>query len=102
MFTWTTPQRFDVIFFSAWLSHVPASRFDQFWALLRPMLTDRGRVLFIDEHINELDKESYAACESEMTERTLLDGSQFHIVKNFVDPDQLTARRWPSGKRGGQ
>jgi hypothetical protein len=27
-----------------------------------------------------------------MIERTLLDGSSFHIVKNFVNPDQLTTR----------
>lgn len=92
VFTWTTSKRFDVIFFSAWLSHVPTSRFDQFWALLRPMLTDRGRVLFIDEHTDDREKEYYTASDSEIVQRTLRDGSQFHIVKNFVDPDQLTAR----------
>ncbi|MDQ2750620.1 MAG: class I SAM-dependent methyltransferase [Actinomycetota bacterium] len=92
IFTWTTSRRFDVIFFSAWLSHVPTSRFDQFWALLRPMLADGGRVLFIDEHTDEVHKESYTESGGEMIERTLLDGSRFHIVKNFVDPDHLTTR----------
>lgn len=67
------------------------SRFDQFWALLPPMLADGGRVLFIDEHTDELEKESYTADGSEI-ERTLLDGSPFPIVTNFVDPGQLTTR----------
>lgn len=35
-FSWTTSERFDVIFFSAWLSHVPMSRFEQFWAFYGP------------------------------------------------------------------
>ena len=92
MFTWTTDRRFDIIFFSAWLSHVPVSRFDQFWALLKRLLVDGGRVLFIDEHTDEVDKESYLAAGSEIIERTLLDGSLFRIVKNFVDPDWLTTK----------
>jgi demethylmenaquinone methyltransferase/2-methoxy-6-polyprenyl-1,4-benzoquinol methylase len=92
VFTWATSQRFDVIFFAAWLSHVPTSLFDQFWALLQPMLAAGGRVLFIDEHTDELHKESYTEGGGEIVERTLLDGTQFHIVKNFIDPDDLSAR----------
>lgn len=92
VFTWATSARFDVIFFSTWLSHVPTSRFEQFWGLLRPLLADRGRVLFIDEHIDERGKEAYGAGATEIVERRLGDGSEFRIVKNFVDPEQLTAR----------
>ena len=92
VFAWRTPARFDVIFFSAWLSHVPRSRFGQFWDLLRGLLAERGRVLFIDEHVDEHSKEAYVAGTAEIVERRLRDGSQFHIIKNFVDPDQLTAQ----------
>src|SRR4051812_9158171 len=42
VFTWTTDTRFDVIFFSAWLSHVPMSRFEQFWRVLRHLLAEDG------------------------------------------------------------
>ncbi|MGH3279028.1 MAG: class I SAM-dependent methyltransferase, partial [Trebonia sp.] len=38
VFSWNPGGRFDVIFFSAWLSHVPASRFGQFWQLLGNLL----------------------------------------------------------------
>ncbi len=99
VFSWTTSERFDVIFFSAWLSHVPASRFEQFWGRLRGLLADRGRVLFIDEHVDEHDKEVYAAGASEIVERRLRDGTDFRIVKNFVDPEQLSARLGQLGWR---
>jgi 2-polyprenyl-3-methyl-5-hydroxy-6-metoxy-1,4-benzoquinol methylase len=92
IFSWTTEARFDVIFFSALLSHVPASRFEQFWAVLRQLLAEHGRVLFIDEHVDERGKEAYLAGGDEIVERRLLDGRTFRIVKNFVDPEQLEHR----------
>ena len=42
MFSWTPDARFDVIFFSAWLSHVPANWFEQFWRWLRGLLAEDG------------------------------------------------------------
>jgi 2-polyprenyl-3-methyl-5-hydroxy-6-metoxy-1,4-benzoquinol methylase len=92
VFSWTTTARFDVIFFSAWLSHVPANRFEQFWLLLRDLLADGGRVLFIDEHVNVREKETYLPGEDEIVERRLQDGSRFLVIKNFVDPEQLERR----------
>ncbi len=89
VFSWTPGTRFDVIFFSAWLSHVPASRFEQFWQSLRDLLAGDGRVLFIDEHVDEREKETYVAGRDELVERQLLDGSTFRLIKNFVDPERL-------------
>jgi len=74
------------------LSHVPTGRFAEFWGLLRRLLADRGRVLFIDEHVDERGKEAHGAGSPEMVERRLRDGSEFRIVKNFVDPERLSAR----------
>jgi 2-polyprenyl-3-methyl-5-hydroxy-6-metoxy-1,4-benzoquinol methylase len=92
VFSWTTAARFDVIFFSAWLSHVPSDRFAQFWQPLRPRLADGGRVLFVDEHVDVRAKEAYVDGRPELVERRLGDGSRFRIVKNFVEPDRLTRR----------
>lgn len=92
VFSWTPSERFDTIFFAAWLSHVPASRFDGFWRLLRGVLADGGRVLFVDEHADERDKETYVAGSEEIVERRLRDGSRHHLVKVFVQPDQLRER----------
>jgi 2-polyprenyl-3-methyl-5-hydroxy-6-metoxy-1,4-benzoquinol methylase len=92
VFSWDPGARFDVIFFSAWLSHVPASRFGQFWQLLARLLAENGRVLFIDEHIDERGKEAYVAGRDEVVERRLTDGSTFRVIKNFVDPTGLESR----------
>jgi len=92
VFSWTADDRFDVIFFSAWLSHVPASRFDQFWRMLSGLLAEDGRVLFIDEHVDVREKEAYVPGAGEIVERRLQDGRKFRIVKNFVDPQELRDR----------
>jgi SAM-dependent methyltransferase len=49
LFSWRPRERYDVVFFSAWLSHVPPQRFDDFWALVADCLTPGGRVFVIDE-----------------------------------------------------
>jgi 2-polyprenyl-3-methyl-5-hydroxy-6-metoxy-1,4-benzoquinol methylase len=92
IFSWESETRFDVIFFSAWLSHVPTDRFDEFWASLRKLLAPGGRVLFNDEHVDERDKEAFVEGRAELVERRLNDGSTFRVVKNFIDPEQLTLR----------
>lgn len=92
VFAWDRRARFDVVFFSAWLSHVPDSRFEQFWQLLTGLLTERGRVLFIDEHVDERQKEAYVEGREEVVERRLHDGSTYLIIKNFVDPPRLERR----------
>jgi trans-aconitate methyltransferase len=92
VFFWDPGTRFDVIFFSAWLSHVPANRFGQFWQLLRGLLAGGGRVVFIDEHVDERVKETYVAGQEEIVERRLADGRTFRVVKNFVEPAELELR----------
>jgi demethylmenaquinone methyltransferase/2-methoxy-6-polyprenyl-1,4-benzoquinol methylase len=92
VFAWQPTDQFDVIFFSAWLSHVPATRFEEFWERLRRLLTADGRVLFIDEHIDERPKETYVPGRDEIVERRLVDGRTFRIVKNFVEPERLEHR----------
>jgi 2-polyprenyl-3-methyl-5-hydroxy-6-metoxy-1,4-benzoquinol methylase len=92
VFSWDPGTRFDVIFFSAWLSHVPQNRFAQFWRLLAGLLADGGRVLFIDEHVDERGKEAFIFDRDEIVERQLRDGSTFRVIKNFVDPDDLETR----------
>jgi 2-polyprenyl-3-methyl-5-hydroxy-6-metoxy-1,4-benzoquinol methylase len=92
VFTWDPGTRFDVIFFSAWLSHVPASRFGEFWRSLGRLLAPNGRVLFIDEHVDERGKEAYLAGRDEVIERRLRDGSTYRVIKNFVDPAEMEPR----------
>jgi 2-polyprenyl-3-methyl-5-hydroxy-6-metoxy-1,4-benzoquinol methylase len=90
VFAWDCAERFDTVFFSAWLSHVPQGRFDDFWTGLRDRLAPAGRVIFLDEHVDASPKEAYVA--DGVVERTLGDGRTFRIVKHFIDPDGLRRR----------
>jgi trans-aconitate methyltransferase len=93
LFTWTPPERYDVVFFSAWLSHVPPQRFEDFWALVAACLNEHGRVFLID------DLPAVAAHEQLITgapapavERRLTTGARYRTVKVFYEPDTLKAR----------
>jgi SAM-dependent methyltransferase len=85
IFDWTPPaHRFDVCFFSYWLSHVPDERLAAFWATVAAALRPGGRVFLIDSH----DAEPRA----ERTQpRVLNDGSRYTVVKRFWQPDELMA-----------
>src|ERR1700685_3081157 len=48
LFDWQPDSHYDVAFFSFWLSHVPRSRFGEFWLLLGSCLTPFGRAFLID------------------------------------------------------
>jgi demethylmenaquinone methyltransferase/2-methoxy-6-polyprenyl-1,4-benzoquinol methylase len=48
IFSWTSQERFDLVFFSFWLSHVPPVRFDTFWAQVSGALAPGGAAYLID------------------------------------------------------
>ena len=47
LFAWQPTERFDVVFFSFWLSHVPSDLFDPFWRTVAAALKPEGRVFFV-------------------------------------------------------
>jgi demethylmenaquinone methyltransferase/2-methoxy-6-polyprenyl-1,4-benzoquinol methylase len=90
LFSWSPTERYDVVFFSAWLSHVPPQRFEDFWALVAGCLNQRGRVFFIDE------LPAVAAHERLITtgpapavERPLRTGARYRAVKVLHEPGEL-------------
>ncbi len=90
LFDWTPTSSWDVVFFSAWLSHVPADRFGAFWSSVAAALRPGGRVLALDElparsfHEDRID--------DEVAVRTLQDGTTHEIVKVFWAPNLLVNR----------
>jgi demethylmenaquinone methyltransferase/2-methoxy-6-polyprenyl-1,4-benzoquinol methylase len=95
VFAWQPSRRYDTVFFSSWLSHVPPELFAPFWALVRRALTSSGRALFIDERpagaeaFNEVFIDDAPV---PTVERTLRDGSRHGVVKVFYEPEELTDR----------
>jgi demethylmenaquinone methyltransferase/2-methoxy-6-polyprenyl-1,4-benzoquinol methylase len=93
LFAWSAPERYDVVFFSAWLSHVPEQRFEGFWALVADCLTENGRVFFIDELPAVAAHERWVAGTSTpAVERPLTTGASYRAVKVLHDPSELRRR----------
>ena len=67
-------RRYDTVFFSFWLSHVPPERFDQFWDLVSQCLVPTGRVIFFDNAHPALSRDlsEHKKLWSESTESTLV------------------------------
>lgn len=93
IFDWAPERTFDVVFFGFWLSHVPPSSFDDFWALVRTCLAPGGRVAFVDEDDRATHHDDLSTIGGVPTaRRTLSDGRTFDIVKVFWRPDELEDR----------
>jgi SAM-dependent methyltransferase len=96
VFEWRPAERFDLVFFSFWLSHVPEERFDEFWALVRGALVPGGRVFLVDSSAEDT---THTGTDQDGWEesRSLADGRTFRIVKRRWPPDELAARVRPLG-----
>jgi demethylmenaquinone methyltransferase/2-methoxy-6-polyprenyl-1,4-benzoquinol methylase len=102
LFGWEPSERYDVVFFSFWLSHVPADRFEWFWGLVDDALKPDGRVFFIDNYRKKLPElveltnvRSFLQREGERegeVVRRLNDGREFRAVKVYYEPDDLARR----------
>ncbi|MDQ1686479.1 MAG: hypothetical protein QOC82_3216 [Frankiaceae bacterium] len=89
-FSYRPQRRYDVVFFAAWISHVPSTKFEEFWSVVDAALAPGGRVLCLDElparAVNEDE------IDGSLATRMLNDGSRYRIVKVFYDPADLVAR----------
>jgi demethylmenaquinone methyltransferase/2-methoxy-6-polyprenyl-1,4-benzoquinol methylase len=93
IFGWRPDRPYDVVFFGAWLSHVPPRRFDRFWALVGQCLNETGRVFFIDELPAVAAHERLIAdTDAPVAERPLSSGARYRIVKVFYTPTELRRR----------
>ena len=96
VFEWRAEEKFDVVFFSFWLSHVPEERFDDFWATVRAALASGGRVFLVDSGAGDR-AHTGTDQDGELETRSLSDGRRFRIVKRRWAPDELVARVRPLG-----
>ena len=91
VFAWEPAERYDLVFFSFWLSHVPEDRFAEFWSLVRAALAPGGRVFLVDSGADDTAHTGTAQADGEET-RSLADGRTFRIVKRRWRPDELAER----------
>ena len=96
VFAWEPAERFDLVFFSFWLSHVPEERFAEFWTLVGAALGPGGRVFLVDSGAGDTAHTGTDQADGEET-RSLADGRTFRIVKRRWSPQELEARARPLG-----
>lgn len=95
LFAWRPQARYDCVFMSFWLSHVPHARFAAFWAMVRDALAPGGFAYVVD---SAHDPTSTAANhptpdrDAGIVTRKLDDGREFRIVKVFYEPATLATR----------
>ncbi len=95
LFTWRPTRRYDVVFFSFWLSHVPPARFAAFWSLIGACLAPGGRVFLVDSRYTPTSTardHQLEGPDASMVTRRLNDGSEYRIVKVFYAPEGLCER----------
>ena len=95
LFAFEPETRYDCVFMSFWLSHVPHARFEGFWSMVRRALAPGGFAYLID---SAHDPTSTAADHptpdrhAGVVTRRLDDGREFRIVKVFYEPEALATR----------
>ncbi len=97
LFAWQSTRVYDGIFCGFWLSHVPLERLDPFLSSIAAMLRPGGKFFFADSQPEDSQQTPASQANSQLTRRRLNDGQTFEIVKNFYDPQELTARFAHSG-----
>jgi SAM-dependent methyltransferase len=98
-FGWEPDDKYDVVFFAFWLSHVPPARFRDFWDLVGRCLTAKGRVFFVDEGVHEHWQEESVNSSTPLVRRRLLDGTEHDIVKMLWEPQELETKLTQLGWR---
>jgi demethylmenaquinone methyltransferase/2-methoxy-6-polyprenyl-1,4-benzoquinol methylase len=92
LFEWTTDERFDVVAFGFWLSHVPERLLGEFLGRVATWLRPGGRLFYVDSRpYASRVSPALVSTEGERHVRNLADGRQFEIVKVFRTSDELTA-----------
>ena len=95
LFAWQPRERYEIVFFSFWLSHVPDERFAAFWKLVASALAPGGAAYLIDSAFDPTSTaKDHVLPEREagFVTRKLNDGREFRIVKFFYEPAVLSAK----------
>lgn len=88
LFHWEPVQKYDLIFFANWLSHVPPAALDEFLNKVRRSIQPGGHLAMIDQYLPS-DSDKQVARDDIYATRPLEDGRRFTIVKAFYDLPQL-------------
>ena len=87
LFAYRPVQRYDLVSFTFWLSHVPRERVGGFFGLLRRCLRPGGRLFAVDQAAMPHKRTSADGLQA----RDLADGSSYQVVKVYYGKAELEA-----------
>ncbi len=106
VFSWRPPRRFDQVFFSFWISHVPDTAIGVFMDAVARAMKPGARVAMLDNRGGPDDEHDIVETTggrtdagTGLTERELNDGTTFTIVKVYRSPARLAELLEPHGWR---
>ena len=93
LFDYRPDAQHDLVFAGFWLSHVPPTRFQQFWKMVANALAPNGRVVMVDDGVRDVQGVPRFARDpsGSGSHRRLPDGRQFTIVKVAYAREELEA-----------
>jgi Trans-aconitate methyltransferase len=91
LFQWEPTQKYDLVFFANWLSHVPPEALDVFLSKVQQTARPGGWIAMIDQYLPS-DADRQVAKADIYATRPLEDGRQFTIVKAFYDLAYLQSK----------
>ncbi len=103
LFQWEPEYQYDLVFFSFWLSHVPADQLDGFLAKVARATRPGGHLFIVDsQRTASSTAQDHVAYELDNPRhvRKLNDGREFEIYKIFYSPDELQAHLATHGFTG--
>ncbi len=91
LFNWKPQKKFDVVFFSFWLSHIPPLYFENFLTKVSNSLKPNGRLFIIDSLLEQTATAHDQSFDNNkhINKRKLNNGKEFEIVKIFYEPKIL-------------
>jgi len=95
LFAWRPAARYDLVFMSFWLSHVPDARFAAFWSTVEAAVAPGGVAYVIDsahEPTSTARDHPWPDADAGVVTRKLDDGRTYRIVKIFHEAGPLNAR----------
>ncbi|MFL5738015.1 MAG: class I SAM-dependent methyltransferase [Actinomycetota bacterium] len=94
-FEWTTRERFDLVFFGFFVSHIPPEMWEKWWRCVASWLLPNGMAYIVDDTAGPDRPYSGDVVEDgppHAHRRRLSGGREYTIVKVFYSPEKLTHR----------
>ena len=100
LFSWEPKEKYDLVFFSFWLSHIPPTLIDEFLNKVYKAVDVGGKLFIIDSRFEQTSTAINHTLQDDgniYINRKLNDGREFNIVKIFYEQNLLEEKLTKAG-----